>query len=311
MDLIFVNNAEYISNIDMCVNSKFSDHNLIFSTVNMDEVKDDNDTKKNFCQTNIPLYNLDSEEGWATAIEWFNDKNLENVNIDELVLMVEKMVSENFQLRSYKKVNKEGKEFKSNNNIPRDIRILFRQKRKLSKKLYKVKTQNRCVRALQELRSVEERIRDADFKRKLKKENEAISKMKENPAYFYTYTKNLRKCNSKIGPLTDDKNRVINRPISDILQDQYSSVWSTPSDKYKVENPKEFFRTAVKNEPKEVLFKKRFTKEKVIKAIEKLNKSAAAGPDGLDNNILYKLREVLAGPLYKIFQDSIDDGTYL
>ena len=95
---------------------------------------------------------------------------------------------------------------------------------------------------------------------------------------------------------------MINRPISDILQDQYSSVWSSPSDEYKVENPQEFFRTAVMNEPKEVLYKIRFTKEKVIRAIEKLNKSAAAGPDGLDNNVLYKLREVLAGPLTKFFR---------
>ena len=74
-----------------------------------------------------------------------------------------------------------------------------------------------------------------------------------------------------------------------------------PSSKYKVDNPKEFFRTSTNSEPNEVLFKVRFTKDKVIKAIEKLNKTAAAGPDGLDNNILFKLREILAQPLSRVF----------
>lgn len=109
--------------------------------------------------------------------------------------------------------------------------------------------------ALQEFRNVEERIRDADYKRKIKKEKEAIAKMKDNPAYIYTYTKNLKKNSAKIGPLTDDSNKMIDRPIPDVLQDQYSSVWSSPSTKYKVDNPKDFFRTTVENEPNEVLYK--------------------------------------------------------
>ena len=142
------------------------------------------------------------------------------------------MTKNNFELRNKNKATKEGNEFKSNNVIARTIRALFRKKRKLSKTLQKVKVQNRCVRALQELRSVEEQIRIADYKRKIKKEKEAIEKMNDNLNFFYTYTKNLRKTKSKIGPFTDDKNNVIKRPEADTLQDQYSSVWCHPSEKY-------------------------------------------------------------------------------
>ena len=49
----------------------------------------------------------------------------------------------------------------------------------------------------------------------------------------------------------------------------------------------------------------------MLKAIEKLNRKAASGPDGVDNNIIYKLREFLAEPLANIFQKSMDDGCYL
>ena len=95
---------------------------------------------------------------------------------------------------------------------------------------------------------------------------------------------------------------MINRPVADVLQDQYSSVWSIPAENYKVDDPKQFFRTSVQEEPEEILFKVKFTKDKVIKAIEKLNRKAASWPDGVDNNIIYKLREFLAEPLANIFQ---------
>ena len=64
---------------------------------------------------------------------------------------------------------------------------------------------------------------------------------------------------------------------------KYSSVWSQPSKDHIVEDPKLFFKTFADDGPEETLFKVRFTEEKVMKAIEKLNKEAAAGPDGVSN----------------------------
>ena len=135
--------------------------------------------------------------------------------------------------------------------------------------------------------------------------------MKDNPKYFYTYTKNLRKTSGLVRPLTDSDNKIIDEPVAETLQRQYSSVWSIPSKDHIVENPSLFFKTSVSDEPKKILFKVRFTKEKVMKAIEKLNKEAAAGPDGVSNLLLYKLRSCISEPLAKIFQDSMDSGKYL
>ena len=41
--------------------------------------------------------------------------------LDDLVEILEKMVSENFKIRSDKKVNKEGDMFRSKNNFPKSF----------------------------------------------------------------------------------------------------------------------------------------------------------------------------------------------
>ena len=313
LDLILVNSPELIKDIETVVNSKLSDHNLIIAGVNMSDEKAENAAKKNFCDTEIPQHNLEdaSEEDWQDALDWLMNQDLDNLNESELVNTINKLVMNNFPIRNKSKVTKEGNNFRSNNKIPREVRTLFRKKRKISKILSNVKTKDRCVKALNDLRTVEEKIKASDFKRKISKEKEAIQRMKENPKYFFTYTKNLRKTSGLVGPLTDSDNKIIDEPVAETLQRQYSSVWSIPSKDHTVEDPNLFFKTSVSEEPEEILFKVRFTKEKVMKAIENLNKEAAAGPDGVSNLLLYKLRSGISGPLAKIFQDSMDRGKYL
>lgn len=80
---------------------------------------------------------------------------------------------------------------------------MFRKKIKLSKILKNVKTKDKCAKALEDLRQVEDDIRLSDFKRKDLKEKQAIEKMKENSKFFFPYTKNLRRNSGRIGPLTD------------------------------------------------------------------------------------------------------------
>ena len=67
--------------IDMIVNSKFSDHNLMISEVNIDNVIDDSENMRNFCKTNIPLYDLNCDTDLDTALEWISNKNLEEIKM--------------------------------------------------------------------------------------------------------------------------------------------------------------------------------------------------------------------------------------
>ena len=171
LDLILVNSPELIKDIETVVNSKLSDHNLIIAGVNMSDEKAENAAKKNFCDTEIPQHNLEdaSEEDWQDALDWLMNQDLDNLNESELVNTINKLVMENFPIRNKSKVTKEGNNFRSNNKIPREVRTLFRRKRKISKILSNVKTKDRCVKALKDLRTVEDKIKASDFKRKLVK----------------------------------------------------------------------------------------------------------------------------------------------
>ena len=58
LDLILVNSLEIVRDIEIVINSKLSDHNLIISTVNMSDDKVKYSVKKNFCDTDIPEHNI-------------------------------------------------------------------------------------------------------------------------------------------------------------------------------------------------------------------------------------------------------------
>ena len=63
-----------------------------------------------------------------------------------------------------------------------------------------IKTKDRCVRALQNLRQVEYDIRASYFKRKLNKEKDPIERMNDNQKCFFINTKNLKLNSCKIRP---------------------------------------------------------------------------------------------------------------
>ena len=75
-----------IRDIEVIVNSKFSDHNLLIAGVNMCDVNKEDSVKKNFCSTDIPEYNLEkaSDEDWDKALEWLQNKDLSEVDESEL-----------------------------------------------------------------------------------------------------------------------------------------------------------------------------------------------------------------------------------
>ena len=63
-------------------------------------------------------------------------------------------------------------------------------------------------------------------------ELKAVQKVKDNPKYFYTYAKQFLKRKSEIKLLMDENKNPIHdkKGIADILQNQYISVFSNPSD---------------------------------------------------------------------------------
>ena len=166
-----------------------------------------------------------------------------------------------------KNTTSEGKHFKSKNRIPRQTRLWLRRKSLASKALRKATTTKACRRLKDTIALAENELSKSYFRRKIIKEDEAIENLIKNPKSFYAHIKKLTNQKTKIGPFVDDKGDIINDTPSEILQKQYSDMWSVPSDTFKVRDTKEFFKHPdSENHPK--LCDIKFTKENLIKIIK-------------------------------------------
>ena len=66
--------------------------------------------------------------------------------------------------------------------------------------------------------------------------------IKNNPKYFYKFVKNS-KIRAGIGPLQDEEGNLepSNKKMSELLNEQYNSVFSTPDRTMTIKYPKDFF----------------------------------------------------------------------
>ena len=91
--------------------------------------------------------------------------------------------------------------------------------------------------------------------------------------------------------------------MGDLLQDQYTSVFSNPA--HDSINPAEFFAD---DDTGNGLNDITFSILDIIKAINELSNTAAAGPDGISAFFLKQCKESIACPLYLLYRESLDGG---
>ena len=121
----------------------------------------------------------------------------------------------------------------------------------------------------------------------------------------------MRSSNSRIRTLTDESKKPIEKPVEEILQDQYKNMWNQPLPDFLIEDSNLFFKQSTENEPNEILFTVRFNQEKVEKSLKKIEISATASPDGIPGILLNKLAEQLAEPLSIIYTKSMKLGNFI
>ena len=118
--------------------------------------------------------------------------------------------------------------------------------------------------------------------------------------HFWTFIKHKRSAAvSTVGPLKKD-NRLITsaKDRADILNEQFVSVFSLPSEKT------DYARLTVDSTMDDIVI----DEKGVLKQLKTLNPYKAAGPDGISPRVLRELAEVLATPLTTLFQMSLDKG---
>ena len=175
LDLVFTNNHFLINNYHMIVNSHLSDHYTIILNLNYENIKVEGNRKKvNHFHTEIPEFNfLEADEedwmrlnreldqvDWCSILEEESPENMTSLFLSKLLEKVQLIFK---KLPQFDENSKEdgNKRFSSNNKIPRKIRVLMRNKSKLSKSLLSVKSPTRYLELSDKLEYLEKQLKDS------------------------------------------------------------------------------------------------------------------------------------------------------
>ena len=191
--------------------------------------------------------------------------------------------------------------------IPRDRKLMMRKRHKLTKRL-----ENENPRNIQSIKNKIIKLEnDIMLSHKIEKEQneeKALSAIKTNPKYFYTYAKKYSTIKSKIGPLIIN-DEIISEPfeISEVLRKQYDSVFTKPSHDHKIHDPKTFFSTMNTTAPA-IIEHIYFDHNDIIDAIKSISSNSAAGPDNFPAILLKTCANELSVPLCILWHLSIESG---
>ena len=192
------------------------------------------------------------------------------------------------------------------------VRIPSRRKRKLQDKLNAAENNPHCPVARidslkRKLALAHIDIRDAVNLKLLNQEQQAVSKVKSNPKYFYSYAKKFSKKKCSISMLFDESNNISSKPrdIANLLQKQFISVFSDPN---KTDISSALFKPPKVHHPfsDEML---NFDISDIIEAIDDIKPSAASGPDEIPVLLLKNCKEALATPISIIWSNSLSSGS--
>ena len=120
-------------------------------------ISDTNETRENFSTTQIPLYktdNLDKDIVRKIKNDLINT-DWNGVSVESLTNTIEEVIVKHCEKKGAIEKNKEGKNFRSKNKIPRTVRLWMRRKNLASKALLRVKTLKGCSNLKDKIREAE------------------------------------------------------------------------------------------------------------------------------------------------------------
>ena len=120
----------------------------------------------------------------------------------------------------------------------------MRRKKKLNCTLLASSNLAKVIRLRQNIIDVEKSLKHSYDSWRLDKEAEACANIKVNPSAFYKFIRRKSNIKGGIGPFVDNRGEPITglKDMANILQQQYSSVYSCPDANFRFEDAKEFFR---------------------------------------------------------------------
>ena len=184
---------------------------------------------------------------------------------------------------------------------------LRRRKRKIKPQISALVQANpnsgKLVNLRAEMHDIEKKLKDSIAEQKREAEGKALAKIIENPRYFFSYAKKFAKKKSTVGPLLN-KDKVLEddpKKMADILQGQYTSVFSDPTSTKK-KCPK------LNLNIKDTISSIDITTDKIIKAIDEISIDSSCGQDDIPAIVLKNCKQALCLPIKLIWEDSLQRG---
>ena len=309
LDLLFSNNPMIIHTCNT-VETNLSDHDIIEclttyninitkeQSVNLNDSTDDFDNF-NFFNENTDWLRIDHElaqQDWEMEFRALNPRQM----LSKFLAICKAISSK------YAPIRKKDISAQRKSQIPRDRKNLMRKRRRINVQLRKATNEARQNKLKSEAREVEKKLIKSYQKTRKDRENKAVNSIQRNVKYFFSYAKKFSTVKCGIGPLIDAAKDLVTSPIkmAKMLAEQYSSVYSTP--KEPLPEVGEIFSNIKNNS--HWLHNISFDEEDIIKAIEQIPSTAAAGPDRFPALLLKMCKKSLAKPLYLIWRRSLDKG---
>ena len=310
LELFMTNNCNLVSHVDS-IDSFLSDHNIVKVNTTYNLLKPQGTTQPkvpfhSFRNLNLKKANFSDISNQLKEINWKELKDLctpdEFPELFRLTLLQVAMLHSPCKTAPSKKTNP----------FVRARYILRRRKRKVRAQVnaivsYNSKDHAALTNKLRKLRleiyNINEAIKDSVHEEEKSKESRAVKNIKDNPKFFYTFAKNKKKLKATVGPLFNNLGELTHDPeeMSNILQNQYASVFSDPDSKKRKRHKITFHL-------KSILTDFEFTTKDLEKAIDEIDQNSSCGPNDIPALLLKKCKQELSHPLLLIWRDSLNHG---
>jgi hypothetical protein len=198
---------------------------------------------------------------------------------------------------------------KPSSGKPKALNTLRRKKKKIQTRLSAAiygGDQQRIQNLKDDIALICYEIKEAIVHHLDQKEQKAVTKIKTNPKFFYSYAKSFSQSKPGINMLFGKDGQITTSPkeMADTLQDQFSSVYSDPEapgvkspdfDSPPIRQPFTNYELSV-------------SEEDIMEAIKDIKTDSAPGPDGIPVVLLKACASQLSKPIRSLWKESMSSG---
>ena len=303
LDLFLTNDSNMVKQVTVS-DTKLSDHRMI-KVKSHYGLKPTKSTKPGFTPhtfRSLNFYKADFKQlnDHLSKVDWDELKSIcHPTEFPELVrLTVLQICALHAPTKSFKSKSARLSEYR------RERRTLSRKKRKLDRRLDNGDLNyDEKLKVKEKLVEIHDKIKNSITDELVKSEQDAINKIKDNPSYFFSWSNRKLKCRSSVGPLLDNNGDLQHdeKIMADLLQKQFCSVFSDPSD------PKKSFNNINVNYDRPIE-KVTITLEDVDKAIKQIKINSSGGDDDIPALVFRKCNKTLNYPILLIWEESLNTG---